>query len=132
MLTFNFELADFVARLRLGSKSHFANISVRRNNLSFNLLQILYNNGVIRGFYCEHLTIKVYLKYYYGKPAIRHLRLITKPSVRAYWPLSYLSWQYNYHSLSGFYIVSTNRGLLTSHECMIYRISGEVLLKISV
>lgn len=84
MLTFNFELADFVARLRLGSKSHYDSVHVRRNNLSFNLLQVLHNNGVIRGFFCEHLTIRVFLKYYHGKPVIRRLELITRPSVRAY------------------------------------------------
>lgn len=132
MLSFNFELADFVCRMRLGSRSHYQSIKVRRNNLSFALLQLLYNNGVIRGFFCERLTIKVFLKYYYGKPTLRQIRLITKPSSRAYWSLRHLSRRYNLHSLSGFYVVSTDKGLMTSHECMFHGLSGEVLLKISV
>lgn len=84
MLTFNFELADFVSRLRLGSRSHYESVSVRPNNLSIALLQLLYRNGVIRGFFCEKFSIKVYLKYFHGQPVIRRIKLITKPSARAY------------------------------------------------
>lgn len=84
MLSFNFELADFVSRMRLGSRSHYQSIKVRRNNLSFALLQLLYKNGVIRGFFCEQLTIKVFLKYYHGRPTLRKIKLITRPSSRAY------------------------------------------------
>lgn len=132
MLTFNYELADFASRLRLGSHSHYESIKVRRNNLSLGLLQLLYRNGVIRGFFCEGSIIKVFLKYYYGKPALRLIRLISKPSVRAHWSLTRLSRRYNRHSLSGFYVISTHRGLLTSQECMLQRLSGEVLLLIAV
>lgn len=132
MLSFNFELADFVSRMRLGSRSHYQSIKVRRNNLSFALLQLLYNNGVIRGFFCERLTIKVFLKYYYGKPTLRKIRLITRPSSRAYWSLTRLSSSCNFHSFSGFYVISTNKGLMTSQECLLHCLSGEVLLQISV
>lgn len=132
MLSFNFELADFVSRMRLGSRSHYQSIKVRRNNLSFALLQLLYSNGVIRGFFCERLTIKVFLKYVCGQPALRKIRLVTRPSARAYWSLKQLSRRYNAHSFSGFYVISTDKGLRTSHECMFHRLSGEVLLQISV
>jgi len=84
MLTFNFELADLVSRLRLGSRSHYVYGYVRRNNLSLSLLQLLYHNGFIRGFFCDKLTIKVFFKYYHGKPVLRKLTLITRPSRRAY------------------------------------------------
>lgn len=84
MLTFTFELADFVSRLRLGSRSHYFYAYVRRNNLSLSLLQLLYRNGFIRGFFCEGQLIKVFLKYYNGKAVLRKLTLITKPSRRAY------------------------------------------------
>ena len=84
MLSFNFELADLVSRLRLGSRSHYESVSVRSNNLSLSLLQLLYRNGVIRGFFCERASIRVYLKYFNGQPVLRRIKLITKPSSRAY------------------------------------------------
>lgn len=84
MLSFNNELADLASRLRLGSRSHYESIQVRRNTLALSLLQLLYRNGVIRGFFCERLTIKVFLKYYHGRPTLRLIRLISKPSARAH------------------------------------------------
>jgi hypothetical protein len=47
--------------------------------------------------------------------------------------LSKLSTKFSASSFCGFYIISTNVGLITSNDCLLgKRISGEILLKVSV
>jgi hypothetical protein len=47
--------------------------------------------------------------------------------------LNKLNCKFNYNNFSGFYIVSTQKGLYTSDYCLLQaRISGEVLLKVEV
>lgn len=132
-MSFNFELADFVARMRLGSKTHYRSLFVRQNSLTLDILTIFYNNGVIRGFYChDDGRIEVFLKYKLSQPVLRKIELITRPGSRQRWSLAHMSKKYNLANFSGFYMVSTNSGILTSQECMIRRLSGEVLFKVII
>lgn len=44
-----------------------------------------------------------------------------------------LSLVYSKNNFSGFYILSTSKGILTSNDCLLgQRIGGEVLLKICI
>lgn len=46
---------------------------------------------------------------------------------------SKLSQQYNIKNFSGFYIISTQKGLMTSEFCLLKeRLSGEVLVKVEI
>jgi ribosomal protein S8 len=132
-MSFNFELADFISRFRLGSKRHYRSLFVRYNTLNLDILTLFYNNGVIRGFYChQDGRIEVFLKYKLSQPVLRKIELITRPGARQRWSLAYMSKRYNLTNFSGFYVVSTSSGIYTSQECMIKRISGEVLFKVII
>jgi small subunit ribosomal protein S8 len=126
-------LGDVVVRLKVGMLGHFSNVYIPRTTISMDLVKILYQNGLIRGFYLDFVRdqILVYLKYHLGNPVLKDIKIVSRPGKRAFWTLNKLSLKYNLRNFSGFYILSTSRGLLTSHQCLLsYRIGGEVLLKI--
>jgi ribosomal protein S8 len=83
------------------------------------------------------LQIKVFLVYVKDSISlIKEFVLISKPGGRIFWSLNTLFLNFNKSAFSGFYIISTTKGLYSSSE-LIWRIptlgklSGEVLLKIS-
>lgn len=132
-MSFNFELADFVSRMRLGGKRFYRSLFVRYNSLTLDLLTLFYDNGVIRGFYChQDGRIEVFLKYRLTRPVLRKIELVTRPGCRQRWSLVHMSRKYNVANFSGFYVVSTSSGIYTSQECMIRRLSGEVLFKVII
>jgi small subunit ribosomal protein S8 len=126
-------LSDLICRLDVAARGHIKSIEVPISKLDLAVLDILYKHGLIRGFLLKKNKIRVYLKYYGTKPVCK-LRLISKPSKKEYSSLHKLSLHYNnITAFTGFYIISTNKGLLTSTDCLLNKaICGEILLKVFV
>jgi ribosomal protein S8 len=83
------------------------------------------------------LSVKVFLIYIAGSDSlIKEFILVSKVSKRVYWTLDILFMNFSKRAFSGFYIISTSKGLCSSAE-LIWRIplmgkmSGEILLKVS-
>ena len=129
----NFSLGDFVSRLEVAYRGHLRSIRVLRVNFILDVLHILYKNGLIRGFFVSMDYVEVFLKYYQNRVVFYKIELVSRPGRKVYWSLDKLSNRYNNNSFSGFYIISTSFGLVTSNDCLLGRhIGGEVLLKVSV
>lgn len=71
--------------------------------------------------------IKIFLKYFEGKPVIRKIKRISKPGRRVYKSIKKLPKAYNG---LGIYILSTPQGVISDREARIQNIGGEVLCKI--
>ena len=88
-------------------------------------LNILWDEGFIIGYKTlptKPGTLQIFLKYKNGRPVINSFNLITKPGNRVYYSVKQL-WKINCGS--GLLIVSTNKGLLTLHECKKLNVGGE-------
>lgn len=132
-MSYNHHISDFIAKLNVASRSHFISIGVKRSKIIINILKLLYENGVIRGYVIFNESIIVYLKYYHNKSVFTSLQIVSSPSKRVYWSLNKLHLRYNNNNFSGFYIISTDKGLMTSTEALlISNVSGEIILKITV
>lgn len=132
-MTVNYHLADLVSRLNVASSRKLATVRVCYTTLNMRVLTILYRNGVIRGFHATSNYISVFLKYMQMQPVFRQIKIISRPGCRIFWKLSKLALVYNYNSFAGFYIISSPKGLVTSHDCLLgLRLSGEVLLQVSI
>ena len=108
-------------------------VNVKNTVTCFNVLNILYKNGIIYNFKVEGREINVSLKYLQNRPVFYSIKVISKPGKRVFWTLGQLSLNYNRNNFSGFYILSTSKGLITSNDCLLGQcISGEVLLKICI
>lgn len=68
--------------------------------------------------------LRVYLKYIYGKPAIRKIRRVSKPSLRVYVRRDKVPLVLRGKGLA---IISTSRGILTDKEARTLGLGGEVI-----
>jgi ribosomal protein S8 len=129
----NFVIADFVCRLNVALRGHLKSIDVPNYKIIIELLTIFYKNGLISSFNIKSEVIRIFFKFYQNRIVFYSIKVISTPGHRVRWSLNELSYKYNAHAFGGFYIISTSKGLITSNDCLLgNRISGEILLKISV
>lgn len=96
------------------------------------MLTVLYKAGIIRTFRIEASYLSVYFKFRLGQP-IGKLFIVSRPGKRAQWTLKFLARNFNAHNFSGFYIISSQKGLITSDYGLLQgHKSGEVLIRIEV
>lgn len=128
-----YQLGYLVSNLTVASKKHWHYAYVSNTSLNICVLKILHKNGIIGGFYFLKNTLKVKLKYYNNICVLKNISLISTPGCRKYWTLKYLSNNFNRNAFNGFFIISTPLGILTSVDCLFFKVkSGEVLLKITI
>lgn len=130
-MSVNYQLADLVSRLNVASSRRLSLVQVFYTTLNMRVLAVLYRNGVIRGVRVVKGNLLVLLKYVAMESAFRQIKLISRPGCRIYWKLSKMALVYNYNNFSGFFIISSPYGLVTSSDALLgLRISGEVLLQV--
>lgn len=128
----NFLLNNLITQINLGAKRKLRFIKVELNNLNLYIIKLLYNEGSIRTYLIKNNKIIIYFKFYLRKMII-NLKLESKPSNKKFLSLKNLSNLYNKNNFSGFYIISTQKGLITSTSCLLKNhIGGEIILKINI
>ena len=82
----NYNIGDLIIRLKLGYKSHYHSIKVKKNKFTIKFLDLLQKIGLIRGFFfiLNENSVLIYLKYIKSKSCIYDIKLISKPSKRVY------------------------------------------------
>ncbi len=107
----NFLISDFVNIINVSSRGHLKSVYVPYTKLIFQLLDILYKNGIIYNFKFNTINNKilVFLKYYQNRHHSFHSELVSKPSKRIFLPLKSLSLDFNKNSFSCFYIILLKR-----------------------
>lgn len=130
----NHLLSNLIVKLNTGLKQRLRFIKVDINDATLEFLELLYKHGAIRHYRIlkDLDKIDVFLKYHQSRPIIK-FSVISTPGNREYWNLKKLSRNYNRNNFSGFYVVSTQKGLYTSDYCLLIgNLGGEVLLKVEV
>ncbi len=128
----NFIIGDLISRINLGGLRRLRFIQVNLNDITLEILKILYKQGAIRSYIIKNNKINIYYKYFLSRRVIK-LSIISTPGNRIYWTIGKLSTKFNYHNFSGFYIISTQKGIFASDYCLLQgRIGGEVLIKVEV
>lgn len=127
----NYFLGDLVTRLNVASKNRLVSIRVQNTNYNIDLLTLFYNNGLISGFRIYPNCIWVFLAYIKHFCVFSKLELVSTPGKRRYWSLNKLQKKYSNTNFAGFYVISSNKGLITSTQAFLsLHTSGEVLLKV--
>jgi ribosomal protein S8 len=129
----NHLISNLITKINYGTQKRLRFINVESNKLTFNILNILYKNGAIRSYkVLNNNKISIYLKYYTCNKIIK-INIISRPGSRKYVSLNNLIKNYNNSTNSGFYIISTQKGLLTSDICLLKGFfGGEILIKIEI
>jgi small subunit ribosomal protein S8 len=130
-------ISDMISRLKNSSNKKLSDVIILNSKICLNILYILYRLGYINGFsILNKRYIKVYLKYSnIGMSSIRQITRISKQGNRVYCNKKYSKLNknllHNMNKNSGILIVTTNKGIITINEMLLYNCGGEILLYIA-
>jgi len=129
----NHAISNLISKINYGVQKRLRFLNIEKDSNTLKLLRMLYINGVIRSYrILDNRRVSVYFKYYLCNKVFK-ITTVSTPGNRIYWKINKLMKNYNKNNFSGFYIISTQRGLYTSNNCILEEhISGEILLKIEV
>ena len=132
-MTFVNLLNDSIIRIKNSQASKQKTVNLKKSKMSLNILKVLRSEGYLRGFTVEEKTIKVLLKYYKDKPAIREIKYhsqLNSATNISYKKLKYIYKKKENNSGLSTMILSTPFGILTGFECLAKKIGGKHLLTV--
>lgn len=128
----NDPIGDMLTRIRNGQLAHKAKVVSPNSKQRRAILDILKNEGYIRGYSMnivragiEDLVIE--LKYVEGESVIKTLDRVSKPGRRVYSSVKDIG---TVHSGLGLYILSTSKGVMSDVEAKEQGLGGEILCKV--
>src|ERR1700723_3203423 len=118
---FFYSLADMLSRLHVASLKNIVTVSVTFSKSNLRFLMLLFVEGIIEGFKISNDFILVFLKKMQFNCFLlfRTVKLFSTPGHRTYWSLTKLSKKYSYQNFSGFFVLSSSKGLLTSFDALL-------------
>eukprot|EP00922_Rhytidocystis_sp_ex-Travisia-forbesii_P064572 GHVS01095931.1.p1 GENE.GHVS01095931.1~~GHVS01095931.1.p1 ORF type:complete len:149 (-),score=35.43 GHVS01095931.1:103-498(-) len=99
--------------------------------LNVQILELLQQEGFIRGFVVDGAKIQVLLKYHYGgtAPVIRNIRVVSKPS-RDIW-LAPFELKHRTRFNTGLWVMQTAVGVVSHRRCVEMGIGGKMLMAVN-
>ncbi|WP_343189271.1 30S ribosomal protein S8 [Buchnera aphidicola (Chaitoregma tattakana)] len=116
-------ISDMFTKIRNGQFSRKVYVIVKFSNFKKSILKVLKKEGYISNYIIEN-NIKIFLKYFNGKPVIENIKKISKPSLRIYKNKKNIQ---KVISGLGISIISTSRGVITDFDARKLGIGGEIL-----
>ena len=131
-MSINDPIGDLITRIRNAQMRHHSQMSVPASKLRGWVLDVLADEGYIRGYSRiekegEKPTFDVELKYYEGTPVIQKIKRVSKPGRRVYSSVGDLSTVRNGLGIS---IVSTPKGVMSDAAARDANVGGEVLCEV--
>ena len=128
----NDPLGDMLTRIRNAQQRRRPKVSSPASKLRQRVLDVLIDEGYIRGYSrTDHKNgvseFEIELKYANGQPAIREIKRVSKPGRRVYSKIKELP---RYYNGLGIQILSTPRGVLSDNEARAANVGGEVLCRV--
>ena len=125
----NDPVGDLITRIRNAQMRSKPKVSSPGSKLRERVLEVLKNEGYIRGFATvEHAggrsELEIELKYFDGEPVIREISRVSKPGRRVYVSVKNLP---RINNGLGVAIVSTPKGVMADHAARDANVGGEVL-----
>lgn len=122
---------NMFANIKNGQLAKRAFVYQKRKKFCEAFLKVLWTEGFILGYKVspsDPESIKIFLKYVNGRPAINTIKLITKPGRRVYYSIKQI-WKID--SSETFIIFSTSKGLKTIKDCKKLNLGGEAFIMIN-
>ncbi|MFT7144171.1 MAG: small subunit ribosomal protein S8 [Alphaproteobacteria bacterium] len=130
-MTMTDPIADMLSRIRNGLQAKKKTIEVPTSKVKKSILQLLTDEGYIRGFSdmegTQHPTLSVELKYSGGKAVISTIDRFSRPGLRRYSNSKEIPMVANG---LGMVVVSTSKGVMTDTQAKEQNLGGELLCKI--
>ncbi len=131
-MSFSDSLGDMLTRIRNGQRARKQTIMSPASNLRANVLEVLKQEGYIRGYTREKAAmgveqLKIELKYFENQPVIRSLDRVSKPGRRVYSKIKDLK---PINNGLGIIVLSTPKGVLSDGKARELNVGGEVLCSV--
>ena len=125
----NDPVGDLIARINNAQMRKKPKVSTPGSRLRVSVLDVLKNEGFIRGYaQVDHTDgrseLEIELKYFDGEPVIREMSRVSKPGRRVYVAVRNLP---RINNGLGVAILSTPKGVMADHDARDANVGGEVL-----
>ena len=121
-------IADFLTRLRNAAIARQRRVDVPASNLKKAIAKILYEQHYIDKYSELNTdsqgTIRIYLRYYNGRPVLTGLKRVSVPGRRVYAGATEMPRVLNGLGVA---IVSTNKGVMTDKDARRLNVGGEII-----
>lgn len=131
-MAINDPIGDLITRIRNAQMRRHETMSVPASKLRGWVLDVLVDEGYIRGYSRVDLEgekpkFDVELKYYDGAPVISYIKRVSKPGRRVYSSVADLPSVRNGLGIS---VVSTPKGVMSDNAARSANVGGEVLFQV--
>jgi len=124
-------IADMLTRIRNAGSAGHRWADVPLSKLKVELARLRKGNAFVYDYKVlndgRHGLLRVYLKYYEGRPVIGRIARVSKPGRRRYVGVGDIP---RIRNGLGMAILSTSRGLLSDRSARAARVGGEVLVEV--
>jgi small subunit ribosomal protein S8 len=121
-------IADMLTRVRNAQVVHKVTVSMPSSKVKVAIANVLKDEGYIEDFVVAEAggkaELKIFLKYYAGRPVIERLERASRPGLRVYKGKDDIPVVMNGLGVS---IVSTPKGVMTDRKARATGVGGEVL-----
>ncbi len=121
-------IADFLTRLRNAATARQRRVDVPASNLKRAITKILYEQHYIDKYSelesSTQGTLRIYLRYYNGRPVLSGLKRISVPGRRVYAGATEMPRVLNGLGVA---IISTNKGVMTDKDARRLNVGGEII-----
>ena len=127
-MAMNDPIGDLLTRIRNAQMRNKSKVSSPGSKLRESLLEVLKNEGYIRGYAVVEKDgrseLEIELKYFDGAPVIREIERVSKPGRRVYTSVRNMP---RINNGLGVTIVSTPKGVMADHDARDANVGGEIL-----
>ncbi|MEP1229064.1 MAG: 30S ribosomal protein S8 [Litorimonas sp.] len=132
-MSFSDPLGDMLTRIRNAIMRNRSNVMTPASNLRGNVLDVLADEGFIRGYSetqddAGFRAFNIELKYFEGQAVIREIKRVSKPGRRVYSSVKTLP---QIRNGLGIAILSTPKGVMSDTAARDANVGGEVLCQVS-
>lgn len=124
----NQNLCNLLSNIKNGQKSNKKSIVQKNSGLCNNVLNLLWNEGLISGYRTLNTNknyLEIFLKYLNNnEPAISNITNVSKPNKYIYYSIKTI-WKFDVKL--GTLVLSTNKGILTLEKSKKAKIGGKAL-----
>jgi small subunit ribosomal protein S8 len=120
----NKSIIQFLISLKNASFLKKEYITIKYSKKMFQIVENLYSEGFIQSYKIKDDNLYILLRYFFNKPILKNLRIISTPSKFRYLNLKTI---YKLPNKKSILFLSTPKGILTLSQCKLLKIGGKAL-----
>ena len=117
-------LANLFSIIRNGQSRYKIVVRIPFSKKSWNICNVLFLEGLLKGFLIKKNFIYIFLKYSQNKPVIQKIKKISLQGRRLYYKKG------GHTNYAGLNLISTSKGIMAERDSIFLGIGGEILCTI--